>query len=158
MLRRTSSRSETTSWPATIAEPEVGLASVQSMLIVVVLPAPLGPRKPNTSPAATSKSTPRTASTSPKVFVKCCTAIARAAPRPLRAPPMSAFKGRRSDVRLRSVVLGQDPVQLAPRLDEDLARSLQLVLVSHLRDLHRGGRYLADQLADPRHRLRGRTV
>ena len=30
-----------------------GPASVQSMLIVVVLPAPLGPRKPKTSPAAT---------------------------------------------------------------------------------------------------------
>ena len=44
----------------------VGLASVQSMLIVVVLPAPLGPRKPKTSPASTSKLTPRTASTSPK--------------------------------------------------------------------------------------------
>ena len=40
----------TTSCPATSASPEVGLASVQSMLIVVVLPAPLGPRKPNTSP------------------------------------------------------------------------------------------------------------
>ena len=43
----------------------VGLASVQSMLIVVVLPAPLGPRKPKTSPGATVNETPRTASTSP---------------------------------------------------------------------------------------------
>ena len=58
MLRRTSSRSCTTSWPATDADPAVGLTSVQSMLIVVVLPAPLGPRKPNTSPVATSNSTP----------------------------------------------------------------------------------------------------
>ena len=66
MWRRTSSRSRTTSWPATRALPEVGRASVQSMLIVVVLPAPLGPRKPKTSPAATSKLTPRTASISPK--------------------------------------------------------------------------------------------
>jgi ABC-type multidrug transport system ATPase subunit len=32
--------------------------------IVVVLPAPFGPRKPKISPGATSKSMPRTASTS----------------------------------------------------------------------------------------------
>src|SRR5437588_8917084 len=36
------------------------------MLIVVDLPAPLGPRKPNVSPAWTSRSMPRTASISPK--------------------------------------------------------------------------------------------
>ena len=46
------------------------------MLIVVVLPAPFGPRKPNTSPAATSKLTPRTASTSPKDFCSSRTSIA----------------------------------------------------------------------------------
>ena len=45
--------------------PEVALASVQRILIVVVLPAPFGPRKPNVSPTVTSKSIPRTASTSP---------------------------------------------------------------------------------------------
>ena len=60
-------------WP----RPTVGLASVQSMLIVVVLPAPLGPRKPNTSPVATSKSTPRTAWTSSKFLTRPWTAIAR---------------------------------------------------------------------------------
>src|SRR3954447_4350114 len=76
MLRRTSSRSCATSWPATRARPPVGRASVQSMWIVVVLPAPLGPRKPNTSPRATSKLTPRTASMSPKDFTSCSTSIA----------------------------------------------------------------------------------
>jgi hypothetical protein len=35
------------------------------MPMVVDLPAPLGPSKPNTSPGATSKSMPRTATTSP---------------------------------------------------------------------------------------------
>ena len=39
--------------------------SVQSILIVVLLPAPLGPRKPKTSPRGTVNDTPRTASTSP---------------------------------------------------------------------------------------------
>ena len=36
--------------PATVADPEVGAISVPSVRTVVVLPAPLGPRKPNTSP------------------------------------------------------------------------------------------------------------
>ena len=36
--------------PATVADPKVGAISVPSVLTVVVLPAPLGPRKPNTSP------------------------------------------------------------------------------------------------------------
>ena len=60
-----------------VALPPVGRASVQSMLIVVVLPAPLGPRKPKTSPRATSKLTPRTASISPKDFCRPETSIAR---------------------------------------------------------------------------------
>ena len=33
-----------------IADPEFGASSVPSVRIVVVFPAPLGPRKPNTSP------------------------------------------------------------------------------------------------------------
>src|SRR5690349_3204464 len=43
------------------ARPEVGRSSVQSTEMVVVLPAPFGPRKPKTSPACTSKLTPLTA-------------------------------------------------------------------------------------------------
>src|ERR1700683_3116208 len=78
MLRRTSSRSRTTSWPATVAVPPDGLVSVQHMLIVVVLPAPFGARNPNTSPICTSKSTPRTACTSPKDFSRPLTTIAGA--------------------------------------------------------------------------------
>ena len=65
MWRRTSSRWLTTSKPLTRAAPDVGSARVQSMLIVVLLPAPLGPRKPKTSPGGTVNDTPRTASTSP---------------------------------------------------------------------------------------------
>ena len=42
----------TMSWPATTADPAVGSASVQSILMVVDLPAPLGPRKPKISPGA----------------------------------------------------------------------------------------------------------
>jgi hypothetical protein len=35
--------------PATVAEPEVGAIKVPRVRTVVVLPAPLGPRNPNTS-------------------------------------------------------------------------------------------------------------
>src|SRR6202522_1262454 len=76
MLRRTVSRSRTTSWPATLAEPVVGSARVHRILMVVDLPAPFGPRKPNVSPAATSKSMPRTASISPYFLVSALTEIA----------------------------------------------------------------------------------
>jgi len=37
--------------PSTNAWPEVGSMRQQSIRMVVVLPAPLGPRKPNTSPS-----------------------------------------------------------------------------------------------------------
>ena len=48
-----------------LATPEVGRISVHRMLIVVDFPAPFGPRKPKISPAPTSRSMPRTASTFP---------------------------------------------------------------------------------------------
>src|SRR5579875_231565 len=76
MLRRTVSRCLVTSCPATLAVPEVGSARVHRILIVVDLPAPFGPRKPNVSPPATSKSMPRTASTSPYLFVSSLTEMA----------------------------------------------------------------------------------
>ena len=44
-----------TSIPATVALPSVRLASVVSILIVVVFPAPFGPRNPKISPSATLK-------------------------------------------------------------------------------------------------------
>ncbi|AKZ58175.1 hypothetical protein SAM23877_5130 [Streptomyces ambofaciens ATCC 23877] len=48
-----------------MAAPPVGASSVVSIRRVVVLPAPLGPRKPRISPARTVRSMPRTASTGP---------------------------------------------------------------------------------------------
>ena len=47
--------------------PEVIESSVVSIFTVVDLPAPFGPRKPNTSPASTVRSTPRTASIVPRL-------------------------------------------------------------------------------------------
>jgi hypothetical protein len=68
MRRRTASGSLATSAPATRAVPDVIDSSVVSIRTVVDLPAPFGPRNPNTSPASTRRSTPRTASTSPARF------------------------------------------------------------------------------------------
>ena len=51
--------------------PEVGGSSVVSIRKVVDLPAPLGPRKATNSPAATSMSTPFTASTVSFLLTKC---------------------------------------------------------------------------------------
>src|SRR5262249_18365010 len=96
MLRRTESRSVFASWPATRAVPDVAFARVQRILMVVVLPAPFGPRKPKGSPRATSKSVPRTAGTSPYCLVSPDTEITgswmrpadAAAPSGATAPPV----------------------------------------------------------------------
>ena len=59
------------------AEPDVGRTVVVSMPTVVDLPAPFGPSSPKTSPVATSKSIPFTASTPPaQVLVRPRTLIA----------------------------------------------------------------------------------
>src|SRR5256714_6644685 len=50
------------SCPPTSAFPAVGERIVARIRMVVVLPAPFGPRKPNASPRAISRSTPRRAS------------------------------------------------------------------------------------------------
>src|SRR5215470_1561375 len=91
MLRRTESRSAAVSWPATRAVPDVALASMQRILMVVVLAAPFGPRKPNVSPLVTSKSIPRTASTSPYRLVRPETDITASGLRPFSpgSPPAS---------------------------------------------------------------------
>ena len=62
------------------ALPPVGSSSVISILIVVVLPAPLGPSRPNSSPGSIPKLTPRTASTSSALPAERAGAGAVAAP------------------------------------------------------------------------------
>src|SRR5580693_6923127 len=59
--------------------PLVGASRVVSILMVVVLPAPLGPRKANISPFATSKDTLSTAVKSPNFFTRFCTRIIESA-------------------------------------------------------------------------------
>src|SRR5512135_3652342 len=66
---RTRTGSRATSKPATNPCPAVGTISVVSMRLSVVLPAPLGPSRPNNSPRRTSKLTRSTAVNSPKRLV-----------------------------------------------------------------------------------------
>ena len=71
-----------TSKPQTWAFPEVVGNRVVSMLIVVLFPAPLGPRNPKISPSLTSKLTLSTAFTCPKVFTRPSTLTITSAPSP----------------------------------------------------------------------------
>ena len=57
-------KSRRTSNPATCASPSVGRRSVLRTLTSVVLPAPLGPSRPKSSPFCTVRSTPVRAATS----------------------------------------------------------------------------------------------
>ena len=77
LTRRAASGCFATSKPASRALPAVGSIVVVSMPTVVDLPAPFGPSRPKTSPAATSKSMPLTASTPPGyVLLSLVTSIA----------------------------------------------------------------------------------
>src|ERR1700730_16908713 len=66
MRSRTVSASVRTSRPATQADPALRGSRPVSILMTVVLPLPLGPRKPKISPFSTRKLTPSTATKSPK--------------------------------------------------------------------------------------------
>ena len=65
--------------PNTLTFPSDGCSRPESIFRVVVLPAPLGPKKPTTSPGCTAKVIFLTAST---VCVWRCTRLLSAAPSP----------------------------------------------------------------------------
>src|SRR5579863_4940940 len=65
-----------TSKPATNARPSLGGSRVVSIRTIVVLPAPLGPSSPKTSPRRTSKLTWSTAVKAPKRLVRSLVCIA----------------------------------------------------------------------------------
>src|SRR5947199_5447442 len=67
-FRRTAMACVAGFWPSISTLPLVGVSSVVNILIVVVLPAPFGPRNAKISPAFTAKDTSRTAVMSPNVF------------------------------------------------------------------------------------------
>src|SRR2546429_9474954 len=71
----TSSGAPRTSKPATVALPELGGRKHVSILIVVVLPAPFGPRKPTIWPFSTSNEMVSTAVVRAYLFVSSLTLI-----------------------------------------------------------------------------------
>ena len=70
MLARTFSGSLTTSNPSTLADPEVGKITVESILSKVVLPAPFTPKIPVIAPGRAEIVTPATAKTGPRLVSK----------------------------------------------------------------------------------------
>src|SRR3989442_1039060 len=81
MLWRTCAASRSILYPLIHACPLVGWSNVQSILIVVLFPAPLGPRKPKVSPCSTWRSIPFTACISPNERDSFSTVIVMVLPR-----------------------------------------------------------------------------
>ena len=74
-MRRRRAMSSPGQRPRTAQLPDVGERKPISVRIVVVFPAPFGPRKPNTSPAATLRLNPETAVSEPYRFVRSSNAM-----------------------------------------------------------------------------------
>src|ERR1043166_21956 len=111
---RTRSESVRTFSPSTVASPPLSGSKPVSILITVVLPLPLGPRKPKISPLATSKLTPFTAVNFPK----------------LRTSPRAEMAGS---------VARALPVVFAGCLVTDLASTLEFYVGGHAgQDVTRG--------------------
>src|SRR5574341_1671472 len=79
MLARTRDGSRTMSAPATKARPADGGSSVVSILIVVLLPAPFGPRRPKIADSGTAILKALTASREPNRRVSDSVTMARRA-------------------------------------------------------------------------------
>src|SRR5262245_6851332 len=78
------SGSRARSWPLITTRPDVCCSNPAMTRMLVVLPAPLGPRKPWISPSPTSRLTPSTAVKLPYFFTSSCTWIMRASSRGAR--------------------------------------------------------------------------
>src|SRR6185503_12601625 len=76
MTRLSSRRSFSSEKPSIVTSPAVGRRRPVSILMVVLLPAPLGPRKPKNRPRGTSNEMPSTATFLRKAFVRWRTTIA----------------------------------------------------------------------------------
>src|SRR5258708_160223 len=76
MRSRTDSESVRTSRPSTKAEPLLSGKRPVSILMTVVFPLPLGPRKPKISPFSTRKLTSLTAVKLPKRLIRCSAEMA----------------------------------------------------------------------------------
>src|SRR5207245_6769132 len=104
--------SRRTSYPATHASPSVMSVKPVSSLIIVVLPAPCGPRSPKTVPSATFRLTWSTALSFPYTFVRFSVTMALAA--------MEHLPSLRKDPHRLFAHLDHDPTELVRLLRGDL--------------------------------------
>src|SRR6187200_2876107 len=84
--------------PSMRISPLSGRSSVVNIWIVVVFPAPFGPRKAKISPAATLKDTPSTAFTSPNFLTRFSTRIMVLSPGAFRLSPEGRVRSNRERV------------------------------------------------------------
>src|SRR5436190_19361530 len=115
---RTASASTVGSWPLTRILPDVGRTSVVSILMVVDLPAPFGPRKAKISPSAIEKLMSSTATMLPNFLVRLVTSMM------FTEAPRAA---RRRETHL---VLGSEPAPQADIVTDHLA-SLSTLILRH---------------------------
>src|SRR5207244_3791776 len=85
--------------PPTVARPASGRNKVARILTTVVLPAPLGPSTPTTLPVGTSRSTPFSATVSPKRLTRPFAWIASDIPNKPPEVPWRAEKWARINKR-----------------------------------------------------------
>src|SRR4030042_647451 len=110
--------------PRTRAVPDAGRRIPHRSRMVVVLPAPSGPTRPNISPWRTLKSRPRTASTSSKVFLRPLAEMANSG---MEASLLGRRErsdhgiGRQSGLE-QAVLIGQLDLDAEHQLDPVLAR------------------------------------
>src|SRR5438552_9400963 len=113
------------SWPLMVIRPLEGLSRPAMMRMVVVLPAPFGPRNPWISPGSTERLTPSTAVKEPYVLTRASTAI--------------MGSGRLRPAMGRAVALGDGEVegaQVLGRPADQERRGARLHV--HLEDAHLG--------------------
>src|SRR5262245_50185906 len=120
------SGSRARSWPSISTRPAVGLSSPAIIRMVVVLPAPFGPRKPWISPGSTSRLTPSTAVKRPYFLTSSSTRIIGASPPPWLRPAARTARVVAGKVEVEGPRVGQGAadehgVGLGPLLEvEDL--------------------------------------
>jgi hypothetical protein len=116
MRRLTFSGFLTTSRPSTVALPELGNRRPQSIRIVVDLPAPLLPRKPNISPFRTVRLIESTATNRPNLRVRSWASTAYIlVPFRMLSPPVMPVRPPFS-VRLPAAVALRQASRLPPRV------------------------------------------
>src|SRR5438093_13694349 len=98
--------------PHTVASPQVGFNSVARMRMVVVLPAPLGPMNPYTSPRSSLSVSRSRAYRSPYILVRSRVSIIGTDPLAACDLALLLFRGRHRQQHADIRVLHQVPLHL----------------------------------------------